>query len=150
METREFKILFGSVAKEHGFTPAYGGWYLETPTGLFVLNLQKSNFGNYFELNLKLFLGLQLSSNGVELKKTVKSFSGDIFRRQPEEFREIFDLDAEISLADRRKLLEKLFAELIDRMASGFASQAEILRLRDEGVIFLLPTIEARVNKLTS
>jgi hypothetical protein len=146
MEASEFKVLLGDVAKAHGFTAAHGGWYRETPAALFVLNLQKSNFGNYFELNLKLFLGHELPSSSAEFKKLVKSLSGDIFRRQPEEYREAFDLDAVVSAAGRKDLLDRMFTELVDRMVSASASPAGILRLRDEGVVYLLPTAEARLK----
>lgn len=146
MKATEFKSLLADVAKEHGFTAAHGGWYRETPSALFVLHLQKSNFGNYFELNLKLFLGQGLSSNAAEFNRLVKSLSGDIFRRQPEEYREVFDLDTVISAADRRHRLARMFIELIDRMASAAASSLGLLRLRDEGLVFLLPMAEARLK----
>jgi hypothetical protein len=146
MEAKEFKALLGDVAKAHGFVAAHGGWYRETPAALFVLDLQKSNFGNYFELNLKLFLGRGLPSNSAELKKLVKSLSGDVFRRQPEEYREAFDLDAAITGIDRRGHLDRMFTELVDRMVSASESPAGILRLRDEGLLYLLPMAEARLK----
>lgn len=146
MEASEFKAVLGDVAKAHGFAAAHGGWYRETPAALFVLNLQKSNFGNYFELNLKLFLGQGAPSTAADFKKLVKRLSGDIFRRQPEEYREVFDLDAAITAADRRNRLERMFTELIDRIASAAASPFGILRLRDEGVVYLLPMAEARLK----
>jgi hypothetical protein len=122
---------------------------METVTGLrgIRINLQKSNFGNYFELNLKLFLGKGLPGTAAESKKLVKSLSGDIFRRQPEEYREVFDLDAAVTLADRRDRLDKMFTELVDRIASAAASPFGLLRLRDQGVVYLLPMAEARLKE---
>lgn len=146
MEASQFKTLLGSVAKAHGFTAAGGGWYRQTPAAFFILNLQKSNFGNYFELNLKLFLGIELPGNPTDLKKLVKSQSGDAFRRQPEEYRSAFDLDSALADSERRNLFERLFHELVDRIASASVDPAGILRLRDEGVIYLLPMVEARLK----
>ncbi len=146
MKAGEFKVLLGDVAKAHGFTSAHGGWYREAPAALLVLNLQKSNFGNYFELNLKLFLGAGLPSSSAELKKLVKNLSGDIFRRQPEEYRNAFDLDAALTDSDRRSLIDRMFGELVDRIVSASTDPAGILRLRDEGVIYLLPMAEARLR----
>jgi hypothetical protein len=146
MEASEFKVLFGDVARAHGFTAAHGGWYRKTPTALFVLNLQKSNFGNYYELNLKLFLGEGLPTSATVSKKLVKSLSGDIFRRQPKECREVFDLDATITADDRRERLDRMFTELVDRIATAAASPLGLLRLRDEGVVYLLPMAEARLK----
>lgn len=146
MEAKEFKAFLGDMAKAHGFMAAHGGWYRETASALFVLHLQKSNFGNYFELNLKLFLGRGLPSDSAEWKQLVKRDSGDIFRRQPVECREAFDLDAAITVADRRDTLDRMFTELLDRIASASASPAGLLQLRDEGVLYLLPMAEARLK----
>ena len=145
MESKEFKALFGDIAKTHGFKPAHGGWYKELPIALLVLSLQKSNFGNYFELNIKLFFSQAQLDDQAVLKKQIKSLPGDIFRRQPAEDLNAFDLDSEIGVEKRRELLGKLFAGLIGRIASAAGSPTGILRLRDEGVIFLLPMIEARL-----
>jgi hypothetical protein len=57
MESNDFKSLFGSVAKDHGFREVHGGWCVELISALVALNLQRSNYGNYFELNIKVFLG---------------------------------------------------------------------------------------------
>jgi hypothetical protein len=146
MDTKEFKRLFDDIAKSYGFEAAHGGWYRELPAALFVLNLQKSNFGNYFEANLKLFLGETASVGNAELKKRVKSMNGDIFRRQPEEYRGAFDLDSRIDLADRRAVIDKMFGGLIDQIVSASTGPAGILRLRDAGVLFVLPTVEARLK----
>lgn len=116
------------------------------PAALLVLELQKSNFGNYFELNLKLFLGCAAPNDPAEFKKLVKNLSGDIFRRQPEECRSAFDLDALVGLAERRESIDRMFSELVDRMASAADSPAGILRLRDEGMLYVLPMIEARLK----
>lgn len=146
MEAKEFKALLGDVAKAHGFNVAPGGWYRELPAALFVLDLQKSNFGNYFELNIKLFLGRTAPSDPAEFKKLVKNMSGDIFRRQPEECRIAFDLDAPVEAASRRTMIDQMFSELVDRIASTANSLAGILRLRDEGILYVLPMIEARLK----
>lgn len=146
MKAKEFKDIFGDAAKSHGFNVAPGGWYRELPIALLVLELQKSNLGNYFELNIKLFLGRGAPSDPSEFKKLVKNMSGDIFRRQPEEFRDAFDLDTPIDSKDRRVRLEQIFSELIDRIVSAAASSAGILRLRDEGGLYVLPMVEARLK----
>lgn len=146
MEAKEFKALFGEVAQSHGFNSAASGWYREAPAALLVLDLQKSNFGNYFELNLKLFLGRAAPSDPAEFKKLVKSLSGDIFRRQPEECRSAFELDAPVGLTERRGSIDRMFSEVVDRIALASDSPAGILRLRDEGLLFILPMIEAKLK----
>jgi hypothetical protein len=145
MEARDFKALFGEVAKAHGFTAAHGGWCRDACAALVVLNLQKSNFGNHFDLNIKLFLGRRLQGAAADLKSLVKNEGGDVFRRQPTECNRILNLDAPISAEDRRCELDRMFVELVDRITAASATQAGILGLRDEGVLFLLPMAEKRL-----
>lgn len=146
MEALKFKSIFGNVAKTHGFSTAYGGWHQETQSALVVLDIQKSNFGNYFELNVKIFLNTRVPTSPSELKKLVKSLSGDIFRRQPEEYRVAFDLDAPVTNFDREELINMLFTNFVDRIVLASSNPADLLRLRDEGVIYLLPMVEARLK----
>lgn len=146
MESKSFKTLLEDAAKAHGFKAAHGGWYRESPAALLVLNLQKSNIGNYFEMNIKLFLQRNVPSDQSEFKKLLKNQSGDIFRRQPEEYRTAFDLDAVVGVDERRAMIEKLFSDLIERIASAAGSFSGILRLQDEGVLYVLPMVEARLK----
>jgi hypothetical protein len=146
VKPKEFKLLFADVANAHGFTAAHGGWYREMPVGLLVLNFQKSSFGSYFELNLKLLLGRGAPVDTAESKKLTMSLVGDIFRRQPEEFREAFDLDSDLTAAERQTAIRRMFCECINRIVSECTDAAGILRLRDEGIFYLLPTIEARLR----
>jgi len=48
MENKEFKKLFDIIARNHGFESAFGGWFKESNECIVVLDLQKSNFGNYY------------------------------------------------------------------------------------------------------
>lgn len=138
--------MFGEVAASRGFRAAGGGWYREVSTGLFVLALQKSNFGNQFELNLKLFLNRAIPKDSASLKKMMKSMGGDIFRRQPEQYRSVFDLESGLSVTERKLSLEALFVEIVDKITTEACAPSGLLRLRDQGVIFLLPSVEAQLK----
>lgn len=50
MTKTEFKKAFGSTAESYGFRRIYSCWITESPERIFVLMLQKSNFGNYYDL----------------------------------------------------------------------------------------------------
>ena len=56
MESKEFKNVFEKVAKANNFEKAFGGWFKESTECIVVLCLQKSNFGDYYELNIKIFI----------------------------------------------------------------------------------------------
>src|SRR4051812_3939800 len=146
METRDFKTMFAEVATSRGFVAGGGGWYRELLMGLFILALQKSNLGEYFELNLKLFLNRTVPKDAASLKKMTKSMSGDIFRRQPEQYRRAFDLGSDINMIERKRLLEELFDKVVDQIAAGADAPSGLLRLREQGVIFLLPSVEAQLK----
>lgn len=56
VNSKEFKSLFGSIAKENGFLQAFGGWYKESSECIAILELQKSKYGDYYMLNIKIFI----------------------------------------------------------------------------------------------
>ena len=56
MDNTEFKKQFGEIAKASRFDRAFGGWFKESNETIIVLELQKSNFGNYYQLNIKVFI----------------------------------------------------------------------------------------------
>lgn len=56
MTKTEFKKAFGSTAESYGFRRIYSCWITESPERIFVLMLQKSNFGNYYDLVIKIFI----------------------------------------------------------------------------------------------
>jgi len=55
MDNKEFKKVFGDIAKVNGFDRAFGGWFKESSECILVLELQKSNYGDYYYLNIKIF-----------------------------------------------------------------------------------------------
>ena len=71
----EFKQLFSEVAVAHQFVRDHGGWFRESPECIVVLNLQRSNFGRYFELNVKVFVRGLFGESRARAKDMVKSDS---------------------------------------------------------------------------
>lgn len=53
MNPDEFKRLFGDVAVRFGFERAHGGWFIESPETIIVLDLQRSNHSPAYYLNIK-------------------------------------------------------------------------------------------------
>ena len=52
MNSKEYKNIFNKIARENGFVKAFGGWFQESRECILVLDLQKSNFGDYYEMNI--------------------------------------------------------------------------------------------------
>jgi Domain of unknown function (DUF4304) len=95
MDSKEFKKLFDQVAKANDFKKAFGGWYKETSECIAVLELQKSNFGNYYQLNIKIFIQGIFERTYSPNKDLIKSSMGHVNSNSNEiiEYINVFDFD---------------------------------------------------------
>lgn len=134
MNTKEFKKLFGEVAKSHGFENAFGGWFKASPESIIVLDFQKSNYGDNY--------GNCYSRN----KDLVKKDIGDVFTRQPSEYRAVFDFDEPMDDEKRKIGLAKLFSNFIVPFTDKALSKAGIKELADKGKINLLPAVKEELG----
>lgn len=145
MDAKEFKRLLGEVAAEHEFLVAHGGWYRQSSECLVVLALQKSKHGNYFELNIKIFVQGMFGQQPGPDKDTIKNQPGHIFFRPPSQYKSTLDLDTAMSSDECRKALAKLFAEYIAPATQKGLSRAGIRALSEAGLVYLLPAVEAQL-----
>jgi hypothetical protein len=143
MDAAELKSILGGVASNHGFVAAHGGWYRNTRSATMVLSLQRSNFGSYFDLNIKLFIEVWTDKSLSTIRDKIKKGSGDVFIRQPKYCSSAFDLESSLDANKRIELLNKMFEDTIERIAIASEIPDEMFKLRDEGVIHLLPMTEA-------
>jgi len=112
MENKKFKDLFSETAKKNGFESAFGGWFKESEECLAALYLQKSNYGNYYELNIKIFIQ-GIFGEHYKRSKELKNAVSDILGRQPDEYRDTFDLELSTEDAIRKGRLEQLFNDFV-------------------------------------
>lgn len=112
MENKEFKNLFNEVAKSHGFESAFGGWFKESDECISALYLQKSHYGNYYELNIKIFIQ-GIFGEHYKKSKELKNAVSDILGRQPEEYRDALDLELSIEDSVRKNKIEQLFNDFV-------------------------------------
>ena len=115
MEKSEFKKLFGSVAKQNGFVFQYGGWFKETPVCIVSLDLQRSNYSALYYLNIKIYIQ-GLLGNRYKISKELIKDIGDVFRRHPPSYDEVFDLENEINEEKREFLLKSFFCDFLSQM----------------------------------
>jgi len=146
VETKQFKKLFSEIAIANGFTRAHGGWFQESPECVVVLDLQKSNFGNYFELNLKVFIQGLFGRRYVQSKNLVKKDTGDVFGRPPERHTNALDLSLSMSGAERHEVLEALFREFVNPTAVDALSREGLKSLESRGAVYLLPAVRHELN----
>jgi hypothetical protein len=146
MDAKEFKELFSDVAIVNGFASAHGGWFRESTESIVVLDLQKSNFGNYFELNIKIFVQGLFGNRYTRTKKLVKRSTGDIFLRPPDLYKVALDLDVVKSRDERKAALEVLFREFLAPTTTDALSRAGIASLGARGLVHLLPAVRRELD----
>lgn len=142
MDSKEFKNIFSDLAKRNGFVKAFGGWFLESPECIIILDLQMSNFGKYYDLNIKIFVQGIFGSVYTKSKDLFKKSIGNIFRRHPPEFRDVLDLANQMDDKERQQRLESLFNEFIIPFSKKAASKGGIKELANKEQIFILPAVK--------
>ena len=150
MNSKEYKNTFNEIARKNGFEKAFGGWFKESQECMLVLDLQKSNYGDYYEMNVKIFIQGAFGNHYVKCKDLVKKEIGNIFTRQPKELRDvlIFD-DVQMTEEERVFNTEKLFNEFIVPFSQKALSKSGIKELAEKGEIFLLPAVKEELQKLS-
>ena len=142
MDSKEFKKTFNEIASINSFEKAFGGWFKESLECIVVLDLQKSNFGDYYELNIKIFVQGMFGNAYVKGKDLVKKDTGNIFTRQPSNYRDVFNFDLPMSDEKRKLRLEKLFGEFIKPFADKALSRQGIIELASQEKIVLFPAVK--------
>lgn len=148
MDTKEFKELFNEVAQYNNFEKAFGGWFKESHESIVVLDLQKSNYGCYYELNIKIYIQGVFNKAYVRNKDLVKKNIGNIFSRQPNEYKDMLELDNLMSIENRRTKLESLFDNYIVPITTMAATKEGIMRMSEEKKIFILPAVMNEIKRL--
>lgn len=148
MDKIEFKKMLGSIAKNFGFDFLFHVWIKESREVIFMLELQKSNYGNYYYLNLKGYV------NGVFMKKHVKdkklshSSMEAFFRRPPGCYDLLFDLDILMTDEERQKGIIKMFDEFICHFAQNSLSISGIYDLVNNNELILTTSVKEELDRL--
>ena len=140
MDSKEFKKLFGEVAKPNSFESAFGGWFKSSSESIVVLELQKSSFSNSYYLNIKIFIQGAFERIYTPNKDLIKSSMGHITSQIRD--KEILDLDESINDEKRKADLAKLFSDFIVPFTDKALSKSGIRELAEKGEITLLPAVK--------
>jgi hypothetical protein len=146
MDSKEFKNLFGEMATANGFGKAFGGWLKESSECIAVLDLQKSNFGNYYQLIMKVFVQGVFGKTYIKSKDLVKKDVGHIRNGEPQEYKDVFDFDRQVEDLKRKERLEKLFQNHIVPFTDKALSRLGIRELANKGEILLLPAVKQELE----
>ncbi|WP_307457141.1 DUF4304 domain-containing protein [Chryseobacterium sp. SORGH_AS_0447] len=147
MNSKEFKSVFGEIAKSNDFKQAFGGWYKESSECIAILELQKSNFSDSYYLNVKIFIQGIFGLKHSPSKNLIKSPMGDITNQMRD--LDVLNFDNSISETDRIELLKVLFKDCILPFINNLLSKASIKEMADTGKICLLPAVKKELEKIT-
>ncbi|RAW00764.1 hypothetical protein DQQ10_13330 [Pseudochryseolinea flava] len=130
MTDKQVKDTFNDVAKLKGFDSAFGGWFKESSECTVVLDLQKSNHGDIYLLNIKIFVQGMFAKNYPKSKDLVKKQVGNIFRRQPAEYDDVLKFNTS-STDDtiHRERMNSFFEEFVTPFTNKALSKAGIRAL---------------------
>lgn len=145
MENKDFKKSFNEIAKKHGFESAFGGWFKESDECIAAIYLQKSNYGNYYELNIKIFIQ-GMFGEYYKKSKSLKNAVSDILGRQPEEYKDTFDLESSIECSARKNKLEKLFNDFLVPFVNTMLTREGIKKCALADKDFLPPAVNKELG----
>ncbi len=138
--------MFGEVAKENNFERVFGGWFKEFKEIMFVLSLQKSNYGKLYYLNIKLYIHGVFGNKYEKNKELVHVDSGDIFIRPPDSYSNLLELDNSLSEEDRRNGLKKMFEKYINPFLEKTKTKELIKEINIKGELFILPAVKKELG----
>mgnify|MGYP003306197839 CR=1 FL=1 len=149
MNLKVLKRTFAEITKSIGLETKFGGFVKETEEVIIVLSFQKSNYSSQVYLNIKLYIQGVFGKNYQLSRKMVVNDVGDVFRRVPKDYDEIFNLNTDLSDNARIEYLKKF----IDEFLSGFVQQVStvkgIMSLAEKGELFLLPAVKSELEKIS-
>lgn len=147
MDNKVFKKTFSEIAVHHSFEFRFGGWFKESSECIVALFLQKSNFGNNYYLNIKIFIQ---GSFGIYYQKTkdLKFATSEILKRQPSEYNDVFDLEIPLDDTFRKGKLEELFINFVIPFTNKSLSRKQILDLEKNNELVLLSSVKEELEKL--
>eukprot|EP01012_Entosiphon_sulcatum_P033915 TRINITY_DN42946_c0_g1_i1.p1 TRINITY_DN42946_c0_g1~~TRINITY_DN42946_c0_g1_i1.p1 ORF type:complete len:161 (+),score=18.46 TRINITY_DN42946_c0_g1_i1:430-912(+) len=148
MNNKEFKVIFGKIAKEYGFLKAYGGWYKQSDECIAILELQKSNYGDYYMLRGKIFVQGSFGSTYTLSKDLIKSSLSDLGFDETPEYRSIFNFDQQIDDTKRIEDLGNLFKCHIVPFSNKGLSKNGIMELINYDKVPVLSVVKEELKKL--
>lgn len=147
MTEKHLVEMFDRHARASGFESRRGYWLLKSDECFVTLDLQQSRFGPYFEMNLKVFVQGLFGQRHLDSPKLAKN-TGDIFRRHPPAFADVFNLENKFSDEVRDARMHELFRDVIGPMSHRLLSRVGIGQLAKEkpDEIFLLPAVKKELG----
>lgn len=146
MEKKTFKKLFDKIACNNSFESAFNGWFKESKECLVALELQKSNYGNYYYLNIKIFVQGSFGQHYSKSSSLITKEVGDFFRRAPKEYEDAFNFDLPIEDSKRIEKFNDLFTNFLIPFTEKALTKEGIKVLIEDQSIALLPAVKKELG----
>ena len=146
METKEFKTMFGKIAKSNGFKLLYGGWYKESEDSMVIIYLLRSYYSRLYYFRPKINIRGVFGKNSIS-KVDVQSDVADIEISCPKEYYDLFNLETNLDENTRKAMLEKLFETYVVPLTDKALSLEGIEELANAGEIQIEPVIKEELEK---
>lgn len=144
MDISTWKHIFEESAASSGFQKIGTSLVVNNQETTIVLDLQKSQYGNSFYLNINIFVNV----GGVPISQEKIGKMGDIFRRQPPAWDFLFDLDNLQSADELKKQMILFFGEFVIPFTKEMETKVSILRFAHDnpGEISLSPAVRTTLG----
>lgn len=146
MDSKEFKDIFDKIAKGRGFEKAFGGWFKESDECIAVLDLQKSNYGNYYQLLIKIYIQGAFDRHYTKSKDVVKKDIGHIFGSETKEYKDAFNFDNSMTDDERKLSLEQLFEKHVVPFVTKTSTRTGIITMHEKEGLFLIPNVKKELG----
>ena len=148
MDNKEFKKLFGQLAKANGFSLAFGGCYKESSECLFTAYPQKSSYGNYYQLNTNICIQGYYNKTYIKDKDTIQRLVGVFNTNVPNQFKDVFRLDNLMEDSMRTELLKSLFTDFLVPLSDKALTINGIKELIKSGELIMFPDHKVELNRM--
>ncbi len=148
MNLKVLKRTFAEITKSIGLETKFGGFVKETEEVIIVLSFQKSNYSTQVYLNIKLYVQGIFGKKYQLSRELVCSDVGDVFRRSPKDYDQIFDLGSDLSDNERIEQLKAFVDEFLSRFTRQASTIKGIMLLAEQGELYLLPAVKSALEKI--
>lgn len=150
MEIKDFKKKFANEVKQYGFQKVPGGWYKASPECMIGLYLQRSNFGAYYQLFMKIFIQGLFGKVYLPTKYWIGCSVGDIMFCMPDKgkYQALFSFDNEIDDINRMILLKEFMEEYMSWFSRDTLSLQGIKQLMEDGRLYVHPNVKTALEKM--
>jgi len=147
MTKNQFKIIFDEVAQKFSFERAYGAYFKEFNEVMIMIYLMKSNYSNFYYLDIKVFIQGAFDKTYSKSKELVKKEVGQIFTRPPETYSKYFDLDQNLSDSEIEKGLNSMFVDFLLPFMESIKTKKQILNSFKNKQIQLTKSVIIEIEK---